>query len=62
MEVTIMQNKQDLERLEDVIQNNIGSFYVMGRALMEIRNNELYKIKNGGEYQTFEAYCKGHGV
>jgi hypothetical protein len=26
---------------------------------MEIRDRELYKIRNGGEYQTFEAYCKG---
>jgi len=26
---------------------------------MEIRDKELYKVKNGGEYQTFEAYCKG---
>jgi len=26
---------------------------------MEIRDRELYKIKNGGEYGTFEAYCKG---
>ena len=26
---------------------------------MGIRDRELYKIKNGGEYGTFEAYCKG---
>lgn len=26
---------------------------------MEIRKEGLYKVKNGGEYQTFEAYCKG---
>jgi hypothetical protein len=26
---------------------------------MEIRDRELYKFKNGGEYGTFEAYCKG---
>jgi hypothetical protein len=26
---------------------------------MEIRDRELYKIKNGGSYQTFEQYCRG---
>lgn len=26
---------------------------------MKIRDNELYKLKNGGEYRTFEQYCKG---
>ena len=26
---------------------------------MQIRDRELYKIKNGGEYETFEAYCRG---
>lgn len=59
MELTITKDKQDLERLECVIQKNIGSFYEVGRALMEIRDREIYKVKNGGEYQTFEAYCKG---
>jgi len=26
---------------------------------MEIRGRELYKHKNGGAYETFEAYCRG---
>ena len=52
-------NKQELERLEGIIQKNIGAFYEVGKALMEIRNQDLYKLKNGGAYQTFEAYCKG---
>jgi len=26
---------------------------------MEIRDRELYKIKKGGNYQTFEEYCRG---
>lgn len=58
MELTITKSRQDLEQLEGVIQKNISAFYEVGRALMEIRNKELYKIKNGGEYQTFEAYCR----
>ena len=58
MEVTITKDRQDLERLEGVIQRNLQSFYEVGRALMEIRDRELYKVKNGGAYGTFEAYCK----
>lgn len=59
MEKTIIINTTDLARLEGVIQKNIGAFYEVGKALMEIRDKELYKLKNGGDYQTFESYCKG---
>lgn len=59
MEVVVVKDRQELERLEDIIQKNIGAFYEVGRALMVIRHKELYKIKNGSEYQTFEAYCRG---
>jgi hypothetical protein len=59
MEVTITKDKQELERLEGVIRKNFGAFYEVGRALIEIRDNELYLMKEGGKYQTFEAYCKG---
>jgi len=58
MKSIINKDKDDMERLETVIRTNIGAFYDVGRALMEIRDRELYKIKNGGEYQTFEDYCK----
>jgi len=58
MELTITKDKNDLERLEGVINRNLQSFYDVGRALMEIRDRELYKIKNGGKYGTFEAYCR----
>ena len=58
MENAITKNKTELDRLEEIIQQNIGAFYEVGRALMAIRDDELYKIKNGGAYQTFEAYCK----
>jgi hypothetical protein len=59
MEKAIIINTTDLARLEGVIQKNIGAFYEVGKALMEIRDKELYKLKNGGDYQTFESYCKG---
>jgi len=59
MELTITKDIKELERLEGIIHKNLQSFYEVGRALMDIRNGELYKVKNGGEYETFEAYCKG---
>jgi len=58
MELTITKDTNDLEHLERVIHMNLQSFYELGRALMEIRDRELYKIKNGGKYGTFEAYCR----
>ena len=58
MELAITKNTQRLKELENVITRNLQSFYEVGRALMEIRDNELYKIKNGGGYGTFEAYCQ----
>jgi hypothetical protein len=59
MELAITRDKKRLEELEGVIQRNLQSFYEVGRALMEIRDRELYKVKNGGAYGTFEAYCRG---
>jgi hypothetical protein len=56
MELAIAKNKTELERLEGVIQKNIGAFYDVGRALMEIRDQGYYKDVLG--YDTFEAYCK----
>lgn len=58
MELAITKNKSRLEELEGVINRNLQSFYEVGRALMTIRDRELYKLKNGGIYNTFEAYCK----
>lgn len=56
MELAITKNKTEMERLEGVIQKNIGAFYEVGRALMEIRDKGYYKDVLG--YDTFEAYCK----
>jgi hypothetical protein len=56
MENAIARNTTELEQLEGVIQRNIGAFYEVGRALMEIRDKGLYRDVLG--YDTFEAYCK----
>jgi hypothetical protein len=56
MENAITKNTVELEQLEGVIQKNIGAFYEVGRALMEIRDKGLYRDVLG--YDTFEAYCK----
>lgn len=56
MENAIAKSTIELEQLENVIKQNIGAFYEVGRALMEIRDRGLYKDALG--YDTFEAYCK----
>ena len=56
MENAITKNTVELEQLETVIKQNIGAFYEVGRALMEIRDKGLYRDVLG--YDTFEAYCK----
>lgn len=56
MENAITKNSVELEQLENVIKQNIGAFYEVGRALMEIRDRGLYKDVLG--FDTFEAYCK----
>ena len=56
MENAITKNTVELEQLETVIKQNIGAFYEVGRALMEIRDRGLYKDVLG--FETFEAYCK----
>jgi hypothetical protein len=56
MEVVINKNKQELERLEGIIRENIGAFYEIGDALMNIRENKYYHDVLG--YETFEEYCR----
>ena len=56
MEVTVIQDTQELERLEGIITKNLQSFYEVGRALMEIRDKNYYHDVLG--FETFEAYCK----
>jgi hypothetical protein len=45
---------QELNQLERLIEKNLTAFYEVGRALIRIRDGELYK----DEYRTFEEYCK----
>jgi len=59
MNPTIIDTGKELERLEGVIRKNLAAFYEVGQALMAIRDKRLYLCKNGGKYQTFEAYCRG---
>lgn len=56
MEVVITQNKQELERLEGIIRENVGAFYKVGMALMKIRDEKYYCDVLA--FVTFEAYCK----
>jgi len=56
MDVAITKNMADLERLEGIITRNLQSFYEVGRALMEIRDKQLYEKVRG--IATFETYCK----
>ncbi len=49
---------QRLDELETVIERGQKTFYEVGSALAEIRDKELYKLSKGGEFKTFEEYCK----
>lgn len=59
MEVIVERDKKRLEELEGIIEKNLKSFYEVGKSLLEIQRDKLYLHKNGGEYQTFKAYCRG---
>lgn len=45
--------KDNLVEYEDIIQKNFATFYEVGFALMQIKENKLYRES----YPTFEAYC-----
>src|SRR3990167_1500392 len=44
-----------LDQQESIIAEGIRSFVVVGRALMEIRDGQLYKERG---FPTFESYCR----
>ena len=46
--------QNNLVELEATIEKNLKSFYEVGFALMQIRDNKLYREN----YITFEHYCK----
>jgi hypothetical protein len=56
MKAVITQDRQELERLEGIIQENVGAFYKVGMALMKIRDEKYYCDVLA--FVTFEAYCK----
>jgi hypothetical protein len=58
MKLTVTQDIEDLKNLEAIINKNLTSAYEAGRALTEINERELYKLKNNGKYTTFKEYCK----
>jgi hypothetical protein len=42
------------QQCEQIIERGLNTFVDVGNALLEIRDNKLYRI----EYKTFEDYCK----
>lgn len=52
-ELTVIE-QNNLVELEKTIQKNLSAFYEVGFALMQIRDNRLYRES----YGTFEEYCK----
>jgi len=56
MELVLKENIQRLEYLEGIIEKGLYSFYEVGKALLGIRDNQLYdKVKS---IANFETYCK----
>lgn len=51
-----------LAEVEESIERHIGaakeSFMKIGEDLKDVRDNRLYKPENGGQYGTFEDYCR----
>jgi hypothetical protein len=54
--IAIIENKRELERLEEVISKNLTAFYEVGKALIQIKQREYYI--DVLSYDTFEQYCK----
>jgi hypothetical protein len=50
-----IEEKAELENLEGTISREMGSFIVVGKALLTIRDQALYREG----YKTFSDYCKG---
>lgn len=49
---------QQLSDCESRIERNLQGFYEVGKALAEIRDERLYHIDYGGDFETFEKYVK----
>lgn len=51
--LTTIENRR-LEYLENVVVKNCQGFYIVGRALAEIKENKLYRM----QHLTFAGYCR----
>lgn len=51
----IVKSTRTLEECEAVIRRGLNSFIEVGEALMEIRDNRLYREKG---FSQFEDYCQ----
>jgi len=49
-----IQEQEILRSCEELIKQGLETFYVVGRALMTIRDQRLYRV----EYSNFESYCR----
>ncbi|HXI19415.1 MAG TPA: site-specific DNA-methyltransferase [Chloroflexota bacterium] len=47
-----------LDQLERVIEGGLQTFVEVGLALLAIRDRGLYRKRKGGQYDTFEDYCR----
>lgn len=43
-----------MKQIEKVIERNLNAFYEVGKALLTIREERLYRVA----YGTFEEYCR----
>lgn len=53
-EITIIDEANDLARLEAIVAKGLQTFLEVGAALTEIRDRKLYRR----DYKTFDAYLK----
>jgi len=54
MKELIKEERELLQKHETTIKKGLNTFVEVGQALLEIRENKLYRI----EYKTFEEYCQ----
>lgn len=60
MEVAKVRDAKRLEELEAVVKRDLESFYEVGRALVEIREKGLYKIKTWRGVQDVQGVRQGN--
>jgi hypothetical protein len=55
----VMTPEEELAQCEAVIAASKRTFYEVGCAVRRIREKRLYRMRDGGIYKSFHAYCKG---